>query len=117
MKNTTTILLLLLSSIETVIAQSSNDIASFRQVPIALRIQIGFLFIFILLGLLFLMLFIFYPRQRLNIHYSLYNIGLALMIITQQIAGSHAHDSFAIGVLGFLSRMIGMSILLFILYA
>jgi len=117
MKNTTTILLLLLSSIETVIAQATNDIVSFRQVPMALRIQIGFLFIFVLLGLLFLMLFIFYPRQRLNIYYSLYNIGLALIIITQQIASSNAHGSFTAGAQGFLNRMIGMSILLFILYA
>ncbi len=117
MKKTVIIILLLSSSIKTVIAQAGNDIVSLRQVSMGLRIQIGFLSIFLLLGLLFLMLFIFYPRQKLNIYYSLYNISLALLIITHQIASSNAHGSFADSIIGLLSRMIGMSILLFVLYA
>ena len=117
MKTPTIILLLLLSSVETAIAQGNNDIVSFRQVPMDLHIQIGFLFIYILLGLLFLMLFIFYPRQRLNIYFSLYNISLALMIINQQIVQSSVYGSIAAGAGGFINRMIGMNILLFILYA
>jgi two-component system NtrC family sensor kinase len=117
MKTITIIVLLLLSSIETVMAQAGNDVVSFRQVPVALHLQIGFLFIYILLGLLFLMLFIFYPRQRLNIYFSLYNISLALLIINQQIIQSNANHTIASGAIGFISRMIGMNILLFILYA
>ncbi|HSZ85496.1 MAG TPA: ATP-binding protein [Puia sp.] len=63
------------------------------------------------------MLFIFYPRQRLNIYFSLYNISLALLIINQQIIRSNADHAIATGAIGFISRMIGMNILLFILYA
>ena len=100
-----------------VIAQGNSDIVSFRQVPMNLHIQIGFLFIYILLGMLFLMLFIFYPRQRLNIYFSLYNISLALLIINQQIVQSSVYGSIAAGAGEFISRMIGVNILLFILYA
>src|SRR5687767_4366690 len=117
MKTLTIILFLLLSFIETAIAQGNNDIVSFRQVPMDLHIQIGFLFIYVLLGLLFLMLFIFYPQQRLNIYFSLYNISLALMIINQQVIQSGTYGSIAADAQGLISRMIGMNILLFILYA
>jgi signal transduction histidine kinase len=117
MRKTAIILLLLVSAAGTVMAQGNNDIVSFRQVPIALHLQIGFLFIYILLGLLFGMLFIFYPRQRLNIYFSLYNISLALLIIDEQILRSNADHAVAAAAIGLISRMIGMNILLFILYA
>jgi len=116
MKRYLIIVLLLLCSIETLIAQGTNDI-SFNQVPVGLRIQIGFLFVYILLGLLFLMMFVFYPRQRLNLHFSLYNISLALLVINQLIFKSGPYGSIASDAEQFISRMIGANILLFILYA
>ncbi len=97
--------------------QSNNDIVSFRQIPVDLYIQIGFLFVYILLGVLFLMLFIFYPRQRLNLYFALYNISLASLILNNQYFESGVYASVATHAEGFISRMIGMSILLFILYA
>ena len=116
MKRCLVILFLLLCSFEILIAQGAGDI-SFKQVPVDLRIQIGFLFVYILLGLLFLMMFVFYPRQRLNLHFSLYNISLALMVINQLIFKPGAYGSIANDTEQFISRMVGANILLFILYA
>ena len=116
MKRFIVILLFLLCSVKTLIAQGPTTI-SFNEVPIDLRIRIGFLFVYVLLGLLFFMIFIFYPRQRLNLHFSLYNISLALMMIDQLMFKSGSYSSIANNAEQFISRMIGMNILLFILYA
>ena len=117
MKKLLFLLLLIVLNCKNLFAQDNNDIVSFRQIPIDLRIQIGFLFVYILLGILFLMLFIFYPRQRLNLHFSLYNISLALLILNEQYLKPFASASVAAAAEGFISRMIGVNVLLFILYA
>jgi len=106
----------LLLSCESIFAQGGNEVASFRQVPLDIHLQIGFLFIYIVLGLLFFLLFLFYPRQRLNLFFSLYNISLALLTINDQLLKPD-HRPLAIDAGEFISRMIGMNILLFILYA
>jgi signal transduction histidine kinase len=98
------------------LAQAGNEVVSFRQVPLDVHLQIGFLFIYIVLGLLFFLLFLFYPRQRLNLFFSLYNISLALLTVNDQLFKAH-YTSLAMDADQFISRMIGMNILLFILYA
>jgi two-component system NtrC family sensor kinase len=117
MKKLLFLLLLIVLNCKNLFAQDNNDIVSFRQIPIELRIQIGFLFVYILLGILFLMLFIFYPRQQLNLHFSLYNISLALLILNEQYLKPFASASVAAAAEGLISRMIGVNVLLFILYA
>src|SRR5215213_4287664 len=72
-------------------SQSTGQPAYFRDIPIGLHLQIGFLFVYIVLGLLFFMLFIFSPRQRLNLFFSLYNVALALMILAMQILKNHTY--------------------------
>jgi signal transduction histidine kinase len=94
-------------------AQATGQPVFFRDVPIGLHLQIGFLFVYVLLGLLFLMLFIFSPRQRLNLFFSLYNISLAAMILNIQFLKD---DAFTIAET-IISRSIGANILLFIVYA
>ena len=117
MKKQIIIFFLFFLSYESLVAQQKNDIVSFRQIPMDLHTQIGFLFVYVLLGLLFLMMFLFYRRQRLNLHFSLYNISLAVMIINSQFFKSSAYASIATGAEGFIVRMVGVNILLFILYA
>ncbi len=63
------------------------------------------------------MLFIFYPRQRLNLYFALFNISLASLILNNQYFESGVYATVATHAEGFIIRMIGMSILLFILYA
>ena len=85
----------------------------FKDIPVELQLQIGFLFIYILLGLLFFMIFIFSPSQRLNLFFSLFNICLALIILSSQFLKNENLD-IAINIV---SRLIGVNILLFILHA
>lgn len=97
-------------------AQAGNEVVSFRKVPLDVHLQIGFLFIYIVLGLLFFLLFLFYPLQRLNLFFSLYNISLALLTVNDHLFKPY-YTSLAMDADQFISRMIGMNILLFILYA
>jgi len=94
-------------------SQATAQPASFRDIPIGLHLQIGFLFVYIVLGLLFFMLFIFSPRQRLYLFFSLYNVSVALMILNMQFL---KNDTYTIAE-NIISRLIGVNILLFILYA
>ena len=94
-------------------AQINNNPESLRDVPLNIYLQIGFLFVYIVLGVLFLSLFIFYPRQRLNLFFSLYNISVAYMILSIQFFKTLPNDP----VQSFFSRLAGMNILLFILFA
>ena len=117
MKKVLFFLLFLCVGYEDLFGQSNDEVISFRQIPLGLHIQIGFLFVYTLLGILFLMLFISYPRQRLNLYFSLYNISLALLILNNQYLKSGDYTFVAAGAEGFILRMIGINILLFILYA
>ncbi len=94
-------------------SQTNNNPVSFKDVPLNLYLQIGFLFVYVVLGLLFLMIFIFYPRQRLNLFFSLFNISVAIMILNILFFNKGSHNT----VEDFVSRLIGANILLFILYA
>src|SRR5688572_17799886 len=60
-------------------AQTIEKKVSINEIPLEVYAHIGFLFLYILLGFLFLVIFIFYPRQRLNLFFSLFNICLAVM--------------------------------------
>ena len=94
-------------------AQRNGDQISFKDVSLDLYLQIGFLVVYILLGLLFLLIFIFYPRQRLNLFFSLYNICLAIMTVNV----AFSENSKGVIAENLISRLIGVNILLFILYA
>jgi signal transduction histidine kinase len=117
MKKLTVCFVVLFMCLQRSFAQTDSDIVSFRQIPIGLHIQIGFLFVYVLLGLLFLMIFLFYPRERLNLYFSLYNISLALMVINTQYFKSGPYAGIATEADGLISRLIGVNILLFIVYA
>ena len=111
------IFLAFLFSAGDLVAQANSEIVSFRQIPVDLHIQIGLLFVYILLGLLFFMIYLFYPQQRLNLFFSLYNISLALMVVNNHLFKSGHYAYLTTDADGFINRMIGINILLFILYA
>ena len=96
-----------------VFAQKNGDQISFKDVSLDLYVQIGFLGVYILLGVLFLLIFIFYPRQRLNLFFSLYNICLAVLIVNV----AFSENSTSVIAENLIGRLIGVNILLFILYA
>ena len=110
------ILLIFLFVSTQVFAQDNRDIISQQQIPLELQIRVGFMFVYALLGLLFLMLFAFYPRQRLNLFFGLFNLCLFLgTLSTQSFFGEPS--ALKQGIDGFITRLIGMNILLFILHA
>jgi len=113
MKKAILLFIFLSSTLSKVYSQSAVTAISFKDIPVDMHLQIGFLFIYILLGLLFLMIFIFSPRQPMNLFFSLFNICLVLMILgTQFIENSNLDIANNI-----VSRLIGVNILLFILHA
>ena len=93
-----------------------NGGGSSQQVPLATQIQIGFMFVYAVLGLLFLMLFAFYPRQRLNLFFGLFSLLLFLESLNSQLVLGES-PALRGHATGFISRLIGMNILLFILHA
>ena len=96
-------------------AQNKGDIP-LRQIPFGAQVLIGLAFVYIVLGLLFLMLFLFYPRQRLNLFFGLFNMFQFLMILNTHFLGGKQYN-FQEDMIGFLPRLAGTSILLFMLYA
>ncbi len=114
MKRIITLFIFLFFVLANLYSQTNNNSASFKDVPLDLYLQIGFLFIYIVLGLLFLMIFIFYPRQRLNLFFSLFNISLALLILNMAYFKKGFSDTV---VENLISRLIGANLLLFILHA
>ena len=91
-----------------------------QQLSLESQFQIGSLFIYILLGLLFSMIFLFYPRQRLHLFFGLFNICLVIMILHRQFLEAGYYQTNTIGakfIVEFLSRAIGVNVLLFMLYA
>jgi two-component system, NtrC family, sensor kinase len=117
MKKFKYIFLVFIFTFENLSAQALSENVSFRQIPIELHIQIGLLFVYVLLGLLFFMIYLFYPRQRLNLFFSLYNISLALILVNIHLFKSGHYASLSSDAEGFINRLVGMNILLFILYA
>src|SRR6476620_937330 len=116
MKKAWTILFFFFCSSAKLVAQSNEDSLSTQQIPFSAQVRIGFIFVYIVLGLLFLMLFAFYPRQRLNLFFGLFNICVFLTSINSQ---SYIVEPYGIkaDINEFLSRLVGMNILLFMLYA
>ena len=113
MKKAITLFIFLCCTLLNVHSQTSGKPIFFRDIPVDMHLQIGFLFIYILLGLLFFMIFIFSPRQRMNLFFSLFNICLALMILSSQFIENSNLDIAT----NIVSRLIGVNILLFILHA
>ena len=113
MKKAITLFIFLCCTLLNVHSQTSGKPIFFRDIPVDMHLQIGFFFIYILLGLLFFMIFIFSPRQRMNLFFSLFNICLALMILSSQFIENSNLDIAT----NIVSRLIGVNILLFILHA
>jgi signal transduction histidine kinase len=85
------------------------------------RLVTGFLFVSGVFGLLFFLLFLLYPRQRLHLFISLFNVFLVCMTLLSNLVEEKQYmlNQFAYFQSGFLliSRLIGISILLFIVHA
>ena len=113
MKQAIALFIFLCCTLLNVHSQTTGKPVFFKDIPVDLHLQIGFLFIYILLGLLFFMIFIFSPRQRMNLFFSLFNISLALMILSSQFIEKNNVDVAS----NIISRLIGVNILLFILHA
>jgi signal transduction histidine kinase len=113
MKRLIALFIFLFCKLSDLYSQSGSHSISFKDIPLDIHLQIGFLFVYIVLGLLFLMLFIFSPDQRLNLFFSLYNMALALMILNIQFLKNDTHLIAE----NIVSRLIGVNVLLFILYA
>ena len=113
MKRAIVLFIFLNSMLSKVYSQHAAKPVFFKDIPIDLHLQIGFLFIYVVLGLLFFMIFIFSPRQRMNLFFSLYNICLAFIIISGQLTKNEDLDLAN----NIISRLIGVNILLFILHA
>ncbi len=114
MKRLITLFIFLFCAATNLYSQTNNNPVSFKDVPLDLYLSIGFLFVYIVLGLLFLMIFIFYPRQRLNLFFSLFNISVALLILNMAYFKKGVSD---LTVEDLISRLIGANMLLFLLYA
>jgi two-component system NtrC family sensor kinase len=115
MKKIKIFLLCLLVSAQ-LFAQDNGGQISSQQIPLELQMRIGFMFVYALLGLLFLMLFAFYPRQRLNLFFGIFNLLLILASLNSQ-SFTGEPSALKSNVNGFISRLIGMNLLLFMLYA
>ena len=113
MKQAIALFIFLCCTLLNVHSQTTGKPVFFKDIPVDLHLQIGFLFIYILLGLLFFMIFIFSPRQRMNLFFSLFNICIALMILSRQFIEKNNVDVAS----NIISRLIGINILLFILHA
>ena len=113
MKQAIALFIFLCCTLLNVHSQTTGKPVFFKDIPVDLHLQIGFLFIYILLGLLFFMIFIFSPRQRMNLFFSLFNISIALMILSSQFIEKNNVDVAS----NIISRLIGVNILLFILHA
>ena len=113
MKQAIALFIFLCCTLLNVHSQTTGKPVFFKDIPVDLHLQIGFLFIYILLGLLFFMIFIFSPRQRMNLFFSSFNICLALMILSSQFIEKNNVDVAS----NIISRLIGVNILLFILHA
>jgi len=113
MKQAIALFIFLCCTLLNVHSQTTGKPVFFKDIPVDLHLQIGFLFIYILLGLLFFMIFIFSPRQRMNLFFSLFNISIALMILSSQFIEKNNVDVAS----NIISRLIGINILLFILHA
>ncbi|MBD0377335.1 MAG: histidine kinase, partial [Flavisolibacter sp.] len=102
--------------------QALSDAMAGREAMLkASRFRVGVFYIYALFGFLFLLLFLFYPRQRLNLYYSLFNI---LLVINAFVSGILNEGQYGLTegvyfsyVVGIVSRLIGINILLFMLYA
>jgi signal transduction histidine kinase len=92
-------------------AQMNNSPVSFKEIPFGIYMQTGFLFVYLVLGTLFLLMYLFYPSQRLNLFFSLYNLSIACLVLNIQFL-----KAAPIG-MAFFSRLIGVNILVFMLYA
>ncbi len=114
MKRIISFFILIFFVLSNLYSQTNNNPVSFKDVPLDLYLQIGFLFVYIVLGLLFLMIYIFYPRQRLNLFFSLFNISLALLILNMAYFKNGVSDFIVEDII---SRFVGANILLFLLYA
>ncbi len=114
MKKVVTVFIFLFCVLANLYSQTNNNVVSFKDVPLDIYLQIGFLFVYIVLGLLFFMIFIFYPRQRLNLFFSLFNISLVLMILNIAFFKKGVSDLIVENII---SRLIGANMLLFLLYA
>ena len=86
------------------------------QVPLELQLRIAFMSVYVILGFLFLMLYAFYPRQRLHLFFGLFNLLLFVTALSSQ-SFSGELSALRSNMDGFISRLIGMNILLFIAYA
>jgi hypothetical protein len=113
MKRLTALFILIFCVLTNLYPQMNNNPVSFKVIPFGVYLQTGFLFVYIVLGILFLLMFVFYPQQRLNLYFSLYNISLAFLVLNIQFL-KLAPDGFASGLI---NRLIGVFILLFMLYA
>ncbi|MGI8599927.1 MAG: hypothetical protein ACR2KB_11805 [Chitinophagaceae bacterium] len=85
------------------------------------RLETGFLFVSGVFSFLFFLLFLLYPRQRLHLFISLFNIFLVCMTLLDNLVEEKQYtlNQFAYfqSVFLLISRLIGISILLFILHA
>jgi len=115
MKRVRTLLPFIFLSVQ-LFAQNNGNEGSSRAIPFDSQMRVGFMFVYVLLGLLFLMLFAFYPRQRLNLFFGLFNVILFLISLNSQSYIGQPYGLRA-NIDEFLSRLLGMNILLFMLYA
>jgi len=87
----------------------------------SVRFNFGTRLISAVFALLFLMLFIFFPKEILYLYYGLFNLFLMLVnvVITVQETAQYSLTSgaFLNSASNLLSKLIGMSVLLFILHA
>lgn len=83
--------------------------------------RIGFNFITGALGFMFLLLFLFYPTHKLHLYFSLFNIFLVGIILLTYYLDTAQYDlyerAYMYALSTFLSKLIGVSILLFMLNA
>lgn len=83
--------------------------------------RIGFNFITGALGFMFLLLFLFYPTHKLHLYFSLFNIFLVGIILLTSYLDTAQYDlydrAYLYSLSTLLSKLIGVSILLFMLNA
>jgi hypothetical protein len=98
-----------------------SSLSNWAQIVKNSRFSLGLGFASGALSLLFLMLYLFFPQQLLYLFYGLFNLFLVLMTIVEAYLDTGQYDlterAYLISGTFLLSRLIGMNILLFILYA
>ena len=78
MKRILSFLLLLVCITGHLYAQEQKSAVSIREISVEEQVRLGFMFVNAVLALLFLLLFSFYPQQRLNLFFGLFNLCLFL---------------------------------------